>query len=82
MAEPIYKERTMYDNLLLIEEINGVINKKLADCECHSCTCSEVTKDEYFQELKNILTKYNKEYIHLNNISIYFFDRSAIQFHY
>ena len=82
MVEPIYKERTMYDNLLLIEEINGVINKKLADCECHPCTYSEVTKDEYFQELKNILTKYNKEYIHLNNMSIYFFDRSAIQFHY
>ena len=77
-----YKARTINNNLLLLEEIHGVINNKLADCDCHPCTCSEQSKDEYFQELKNILTKYNEEYFHLNNMSINLSDRSAIQFHY
>ena len=77
-----YKESTKNNNLLLIEEVNGVINNKLADCNCHPCTCTEQTKDEYFQKLKDILTKYNREYLNLNNLSINLLDRSGIQFHY
>ena len=65
-----------------MEEIHGVINKKLADCNCQPCICTEETKDEYFQELKDILTKYNREYLNLNNMSINLLDRSDIQFHY
>jgi hypothetical protein len=72
----------MDHNLLLIEEIHDVINKKVADCKCNPCNCSEETKDEYFQELKDILTKYNKEYIHLNSMRMNLFDQSARQINY
>jgi hypothetical protein len=72
----------MDHNLLLIEEIHDVINKKVADCNCNPCNCPEETKDEYFRELKDILTKYNREYLHLNDISINLFDQGRIQFHF
>jgi len=51
----------MENILSLNEEIDVIIKKKLSICECNPCTCSEQTKDIYFQELKDILTKFNKE---------------------
>lgn len=45
----------------LDERINELIKKKLSICECHPCTCPNQKKDEYFQELKSILTSFNIE---------------------
>jgi hypothetical protein len=70
------------NNLLLIEEIHGVINKKLADCDCRPCICTEDTKDEYFQQLKNILTKYNKEYLQHDDTKINLINQAVKQVHY
>jgi hypothetical protein len=71
----------MENNLSLNEEIDEVVNKKLTDCNCNPCSCSEQTKDEYFQKLKCILKKYNTEYLNLNNMRMNFFDQSAKQIH-
>jgi hypothetical protein len=51
----------MEDKLSLNEEIDIVLKKKLSVCQCNPCTCSEQTKDSYFQELNEILTRFNKE---------------------
>lgn len=69
----------MKNNLSLDEEIDEVVNKKLTDCNCKPCSCSEQTKDKYFQELKDILTKYNQEYLFLNSVKINYFSQSFKQ---
>ena len=46
---------------LLEGRLSELISKKLSICECNPCNCSEQKKDEYFQELKYILTRYNIE---------------------
>jgi len=51
----------MENKLSLNEEIDIVLKKKLSVCQCNPCTCSEQTKDSYFQELNEILTRFNKE---------------------
>jgi hypothetical protein len=47
--------------LPLDARINALVKKKLTICECNPCTCTNQKKDEYFQELKAILTSYNIE---------------------
>lgn len=37
------------------------MRNKLSICKCNPCTCSDQTKDIYFQELKSILKRFNKE---------------------
>jgi hypothetical protein len=69
----------MKNNLSLNKDIDEVVNKKLADCKCNPCTCSDQTKDKYFQELKDILTKYNQEYLFLNSAKINYFGQSLKQ---
>jgi hypothetical protein len=50
------------ENVLSLEEkVKQLINKKLSICSCNPCTCSIPKKDEYFQELKNILKIQNFE---------------------
>jgi len=50
------------ENVLSLEEkVKHLINKKLSNCSCNPCTCSIQKKDEYFQELKNILKILNLE---------------------
>jgi len=44
------------------EEIELFMKMKLSMCKCNPCTCSERKKELYFQELTEILTKFNKEY--------------------
>jgi hypothetical protein len=46
---------------LLDGRIGELITRKLSICECNPCKCSEQKKNEYFQELKDILTRYNME---------------------
>ena len=55
----------MEDVLSLEEKVQQLINKKLSICSCNPCTCSIQKKDEYFQELKNILKKLNFEKLEL-----------------
>jgi hypothetical protein len=50
------------ENVLSLEEkVKQLIDKKLTICNCNPCTCSVKKKDEYFQELKNILKFLNLE---------------------
>ncbi len=58
----------MEKNLSLNEEINNIIKKKLCNCNCSPCQCSNQTKEAYFQELKNTLARFNKEYLILNGM--------------
>ena len=62
----------MENILSLNEEIDVIIKRKLSICKCNPCTCSEHTKDIYFQELKGILTRFNKENLRLNLMRIPF----------
>ena len=39
--------------------IDELLKKKLSNCECNPCTCSAQTKDQYFQELKDALKRFN-----------------------
>ena len=57
----IRKERIMKKTELLEGSLGELISKKLLICECNPCKCSEQKKDEYFQELRYILTRYNME---------------------
>jgi hypothetical protein len=52
--------------LLLNEEIDDIIRKKSSACNCKPCTCTKRTKDKYFQELKDILARFNKEHLGLD----------------
>ena len=54
--------------LSLNEEINEIIKKKLCNCSCNPCHCSDQTKDIYFQELKDTLTRFNEEFLIHNAI--------------
>jgi len=49
--------------LSLKEEIELFMKMKLSICKCDPCTCSQRKKELYFEELKEVLIKYNKEYI-------------------
>jgi len=51
----------MKNTLSLDKRINELIRKKSTSCECSPCTCSEKTKDKYFQELKGVLEIFNIE---------------------
>jgi len=52
----------MKKKLSLIEEIELFMKRKSSICKCGPCICSEQKKELYFQELIEILTKFNKEY--------------------
>jgi hypothetical protein len=56
----------MENILSLNEEIDDIIRKKMYNCDCNPCTCAKRTKDKYFKELKDILTKFNEEYLRLD----------------
>ena len=56
----------MENNQSIIKEVNKVIKEKLTACNCNPCTCSNQKKENYFKEIKNILTTFNKSRI-LNN---------------
>jgi len=58
--------------LSLNEEIDVLIKKKISGCKCDPCTCADQTKDVYFQELKDILARFNKEYLSLSDMRIDF----------
>jgi hypothetical protein len=60
----------MENDKSLNEEIDLVMKKKLSVCDCNPCTCPGQTKDKYFQELKDILVKSNKEYLRLDLLRI------------
>jgi hypothetical protein len=45
----------------LDERLNELVSKKLTICECNPCVCTRQEKDQYFQEVKTILFKYNME---------------------
>jgi len=51
----------MTNTLLLNKRIDELLKKKLSDCKCNPCTCSERRKDQYFQELKGVLEIFNIE---------------------
>jgi len=51
----------MKNTLSLDKRINELIRKKSTICKCNPCTCSEKTKDQYFQELKDALKRFNIE---------------------
>jgi hypothetical protein len=56
--------------LSLNEEIDDILKKKSSSCNCNPCTCNKLTKDKYFQELKEILARFNKEYLRLDLLKI------------
>ena len=58
----------MKNTLLLNKRIAELLKKKLSNCKCNPCTCSEQTKDQYFLELKDVLKRFNIE-----KIASYFF---------
>jgi hypothetical protein len=60
----------MENILSLNEEIDDIIRKKSFICDCNPCTCPGQTKDTYFQELKDILTRFNKDYLRLDLLRI------------
>jgi hypothetical protein len=62
----------MENILSLNEEIDLIMKKKLSVCDCNPCTCPGQTKDIYFQEMKDILIKFNKENLRLNLMRINF----------
>jgi hypothetical protein len=45
----------------LEKRIDEFIKKKSVQCKCNPCTCPESAKDQYFQELKDILKRFNVE---------------------
>ncbi len=45
----------------LDKRIDELIRKKVTSCQCNPCTCSESTKDQYFQDLKAALKRFNIE---------------------
>ena len=51
----------MKNTLLLNKRIDELLKKKLSNCECNPCTCSKKTKEQYFQELKDVLKRFNIE---------------------
>jgi len=51
----------MRNTLTLGKRIDEFMKKKEMHCKCNPCTCSERTKDQYFQELKDILKRFNIE---------------------
>jgi hypothetical protein len=52
------------ENLLSLDtQIKELVRKKLSICDCKPCICTNQKKDEYFQELKAILARYNREII-------------------
>jgi hypothetical protein len=59
----------------LNEEIDDLINKKLSDCDCNPCTCSEQKKDKYFMELKDILARFNKKTLGLGSENSHLFKK-------
>ena len=65
----------MENKLSLNEEIDLIMDKKLRCCECHPCTCSEQTKNIYFQEMKAILARFNMEYLDPNLMRISHFNQ-------
>ena len=56
--------------LSLNEEIDDIIRMKSSTCNCNPCTCTKRAKDKYFQELKDILAKFNKGYLRLDLLRI------------
>ena len=62
----------MENDKSLNEEIDLIMKKKLSVCECNPCTCSEQTKDTYFQKLKDILVRFNDETLNFNLIRSHF----------
>jgi hypothetical protein len=56
----------------LNEKIDVLIKKKSSVCECNPCICSEKTKENYFRELKDVLTGFNQDYLatHLTKINL------------
>ena len=62
----------MKNNSCISEEIDDLLNKKLSVCDCNPCTCSEQTKDKYFRELKDVLTRFNKETLGLDSGGVHF----------
>ena len=54
------------ENVLSLEEkVKQLINNKLLICSCNPCICSIQKKEEYFQELKNILKILNLEKLNM-----------------
>ena len=51
----------MKNTLSLNNRIDELIRKKFTVCKCNPCTCSEINKDQYFKELKDILKRFNIE---------------------
>lgn len=41
--------------------IDELLEQKLSNCLCNPCMCSEINKDKYFKELKDILKRFNVE---------------------
>ena len=56
----------MKNILSLNQEIDAFIKKKVSVCNCDPCTCTKETKEKYFQELKDILSRLNFENLRLN----------------
>jgi len=56
----------MENILSLNKEIDALIERKLSLCNCNPCTCTDQTKEKYFQELKGLLTRLNFETLRLN----------------
>lgn len=44
----------------LKKDLNLLMKSK--SCDCNPCSCSEQEKKEYYQNLKEILKKYNRDY--------------------
>lgn len=48
--------------LSLNNELDLLIKRKISVCNCSPCDCADQKKEVFFQELKEVLDSYNREY--------------------
>ena len=65
----------MENILSLYEEVELIIKKKSPVCKSNPCICSEEIKGIYYEELKDVLARFNQEYLVTHRTRIRFFNQ-------
>jgi hypothetical protein len=66
----------MENILSLNEEVELIIKKKFPVCKSNSCICSEERRRMYYEELKDVLARFNQEYLVTHPTKIRFINQS------
>ncbi len=67
----------MENILSLNEEVELIIKKKIPICKGNPCICSEEIKGIYYEELKDVLARFNQEYLVAHPTRIRFFNQPS-----